>query len=68
MRKIKRERMIGLTEAIDAALGMVEDFSGLKPSQYCRFAIQERLIKDGLMEHPAAVRFKNINPQNMPAE
>ena len=42
MAKIKRERMIGLTDAAEAALAMVEDFSGLKPSQYCRQAIIEQ--------------------------
>lgn len=67
MAKIKRERMIGLTDAAEAALAMVEDFSGLKPSQYCRQAIIERLVRDGLMVHPASAHFKN-NPQNVPAE
>jgi hypothetical protein len=70
MAKIKRERMIGLTENIEAALMMVEDFSGLKPSQYCRQAILEKLVRDGFMQHPAAARFQNNNPQpqNIPAE
>ncbi len=67
MAKIKRERMIGITDAIDAALAMVEDFSGLKPSQYCRQAILEKLVRDGFMQHPAAARLNN-NPQNIPAE
>jgi hypothetical protein len=61
--KIKRERMIGLTDAIDAALAMVEDFSGLKPSQYCRQAILERLVRDGYMQHPGAV---HLNKNNIP--
>ena len=39
MAKIKRERMIGVTVAIDSALALVEDFTGLKPSAYCRVAI-----------------------------
>ena len=67
MAKIRRERMIGLTEEIDAALAMVEDFSELKPSQYCRQAIKEKLIRDGLMQHPAAVHFNN-RPQKEAAE
>ena len=66
MAKIKRERMIGLTDAIEAALATVEDFSGLKPSQYCRQAILEKLVRDGYMIHPAAAHLKNIN--TVPAE
>ncbi len=70
MAKIKRERMIGLTENIEAALMMVEDFSGLKPSQYCRQAILEKLVRDGFMQHPAAAHRNNIinPPQPVPAE
>jgi hypothetical protein len=69
MAKIKRERMIGVTVAIDTALGMVEDFTGLKPSQYCRVAILERLVKDGFMAHPAAAHLHNNNsPQKVAAE
>jgi hypothetical protein len=69
MAKIKHERVIGLTAEIEAALSMVEDFSGLKPSQYCRVAILERLVKDGFMVHPAAIHLKNNNhPQKVAAE
>jgi hypothetical protein len=69
MAKIKRERMIGLTDQIDAALMVVEDFSGLKPSQYCRQAILEKLVRDGFMQHPAAAHFKNgDSPQKVAAE
>ena len=68
MAKIKRERMIGLTDAIEAALATVEDFCGLKPSQFCRQAIIEKLVRDGYMAHPAAAHFNNNNPQNVPAE
>ncbi len=60
-KRIKRERMIGLTDAIEAALTVVEDFSGLKPSQYCRQAILEKLVRDGFMQHPAAAHLKNNN-------
>jgi hypothetical protein len=69
MARIKRERMIGLTEAIESALALVEDFTGLKPSAYCRVAILERLVRDGFMTHPAA-RFHNTNntPQKVAAE
>ncbi len=70
MAKIKRERMIGLTDQIDAALMLIEDFTGLKPSQYCRQAILERLVRDGFLVHPAAAHMKNNNksPQAVPAE
>lgn len=69
MAKIKRERMVGLTDQIDAALMLVEDFSGLKPSQYCRQAILEKLVRDGFMQHPATAHLKNNNsPQVAPAE
>ena len=67
MAKVTRERMVGLTENIDSALTLVEDFTGLKPSQYCRQAILERLVKDGFLQHPGAARLNN-NPQNIPAE
>jgi hypothetical protein len=69
MAKIKRERMIGITDAIDAALAQVEDFTGLKPSAYCRVAILERLVRDGFMVHPAAAHLHNNNtPQKVAAE
>jgi hypothetical protein len=69
MAKIKRERMIGITDAIDTALAQVEDFTGLKPSQYCRMAIQQRLVADGFMQHPAAAHLHNNNtPQKVAAE
>jgi hypothetical protein len=69
MAKIKRERMIGITDAIDTALALVEDFTGLKPSAYCRVAILERLVKDGFMQHPASAHFHNNNtPQKVAAE
>jgi hypothetical protein len=67
MAKIKRERMIGITDAMDTALLLVEDFTGLKPSAYCRVAILERLVKDGFMQHPGASRLQNI-PQREAAE
>lgn len=60
MAKIKHERMIGLTDAIDVALGMVEEFTGLKPTTYCRQAIREKLVRDGLLQPPSA-HFKNNN-------
>jgi hypothetical protein len=47
---------------------MVEEFSELKPSQYCRLAIKEKLIRDGLMQHPAAVHFNNNHSQKVAAE
>jgi hypothetical protein len=69
MAKIKRERQIGITLAIDAALAQVEDFTGLKPSAYCRVAILERLVRDGFMQHPAAAHLHNNNtPQKVAAE
>ena len=64
--------MIGITDAtdaIDTALALVEDFTGLKASAYCRVAILERLVKDGFMQHPASARFQNNNtPQKVAAE
>jgi hypothetical protein len=61
--------MIGITDAIDAALAQVEDFTGLKPSAYCRVAILERLVRDGFMAHPAAAHLHNNNtPQKVAAE
>ena len=64
--KLNGRRMVGLTDAIEAALTMVEDFTGLKPSQYCRQAMLEKLVRDGFMQHPGAARLNNNKSPKCP--
>ena len=64
----KREKLItqdlavGISAEIDAALKMVSDFSGLRPSQYARQAIIHKLVSDGFMQHPMAGKLNNGVP------
>jgi hypothetical protein len=50
--KIKTEMSVGLTDEIQTALIMATDFVGMKPSQFCRQAILEKLVREGFLRHP----------------
>jgi hypothetical protein len=50
--KIKSEMSVGLTPEIEAALNVAVEFQGMKPSQYGRQAILEKLVAQGFLKHP----------------
>ena len=50
--KIKTEMSVGLTDEIQTALIMATDFVGMKPSQFGRQAILEKLVREGFLRHP----------------
>ena len=50
--KILTEMSVGLTPEIDAALEIAADFSGLRPSQFARQAVIEKLVREGYLETP----------------
>ena len=43
---------VGLTPEIEEALKVATDFVGMKPSQFGRQAILEKLCREGYMRHP----------------
>jgi hypothetical protein len=59
MAKILGEVNVGITEQISEALKIACDFSGLKPSQYCRQAVLCKLVAEGFMQHQMAVKQQN---------
>jgi hypothetical protein len=61
--RILSEMSVGLTPEIEAALEVAADFSGLKPSQFGRQAIIEKLVRDGFIKHPGMARFENAMPK-----
>ena len=56
--RIKQELSVGITEEIAASLKVAADFTEIKPSQFGRIAIIEKLCRDGFMRHPG------LNSQN----
>lgn len=50
--KIITEMSVGLTPEIQSALTVATEFQGMKPSQYGRQAILERLVREGFLRHP----------------
>jgi hypothetical protein len=57
--KILSEMSVGLTPEIAKALNIATEFSGLKPSQYGRMAILERLVREGFLKHPGITNYQN---------
>jgi hypothetical protein len=51
--KIKSEMSVGLTPEIEEALKVATDFVGMKPSQFGRQAILEKLVREGFLRHPS---------------
>lgn len=56
--KIKTEMSVGLTDEIQTALVMATEFVGMKPSQFGRQAILEKLVRDGFLRHPGISKFE----------
>jgi hypothetical protein len=58
--KIKTEMSVGLTPEIEEALKIATDFVGMKPSQFGRQAILEKLVREGYMRHPGIQNYQNV--------
>jgi hypothetical protein len=63
--KIKSEVAVGVTDEIKSALEVVENFCGLKPSQFGRQAILEKLCREGYLRHPGFARYENQAQPNL---
>ncbi|MGA8697163.1 MAG: hypothetical protein WB689_25660 [Xanthobacteraceae bacterium] len=64
--QITEEIMVGLTEKIRDGIENACEDSGMKPSQYARQAIFEKLVREGYLSKPSFKKFENSLPQ--PAE
>jgi hypothetical protein len=66
---ITHEFMCGVTEKIRDAMEAACEFSGMRPSQYARQAIVEKLVREGFINRPSFRKFDNSIPQiSEPAE
>jgi hypothetical protein len=57
--QITVEIMVGITPKIKEGIEIACEYSGMKPSQFARQAIVEKLIKDGIFERPTLRKFEN---------
>lgn len=55
------EMSVSLTPEISQALEIATQFQGMKPSQYARQAVLERLVSQGFIEHPMKKLVANAN-------
>lgn len=55
MALVKTDLVVGITDEINSTLKIATAFTGLKPSQYGRLAILEKLVRDGYMKHPGDI-------------
>jgi hypothetical protein len=55
---IKSELVVGITDQMKDAIETVCTFQGLKPSQFWRIAILEKLVALQAMEHPGHALMK----------
>jgi hypothetical protein len=60
--RIEIEISVGLTGEISSALEAAVEFQGLKPSQFGRMAIVEKLCREGFLQRPEIVRLAH-NPE-----
>jgi hypothetical protein len=61
--QITVEMMVGITPKIKDALEYACEDIGMKPSQFARQAIVEKLVREGFMTRPNFQRFNNPVPQ-----
>ena len=59
--KIKSEMSVGITDEIRSALEIATEFAGIKPSQFGRQAILEKLVREGYLRHPMQALWENSN-------
>jgi hypothetical protein len=57
------ELMVGLTERIKGGMEVACADLGMRPSQYARQAIYEKLIRGGYLERPNFKKFDSSVPQ-----
>jgi hypothetical protein len=60
---ITQEMMVGITPKIAEALEIACEDIGMRPSQYARQAIVEKLVREGFMARPNLPRFNSIPQQ-----
>lgn len=65
---ITRELMVGVTEIIRQGIDVACEGYGMRPSQYCRQAIFEKLIRDGILPPPTLRRVNNNSVPQQAAE
>jgi hypothetical protein len=63
---ITEEIMVGITPKIKEAIEFVCSLNGMKPSQYARQAIFEKLVREGVIEAPS-FRRNNSAPSELQA-
>jgi hypothetical protein len=66
--QITSEIMVGLTEKIREGIEVACACNGMKPSQYARQAIYEKLCREGVLEPPNFRRLSNSAPEMQAAE
>jgi hypothetical protein len=59
--RVTEELSVGLTGEMLHALIIATQFQGMKPSQYGRQAILERLVREGFLQHPAQALMNAAN-------
>jgi len=57
--QITSEIMVGLTEKIREGIEVACACNGMKPSQFCRQAVYEKLVSIGVLEPPSFRRLSN---------
>ncbi len=58
------EMMVGITPKIKDALEFACEDIGMKPSQFARQALVEKLVREGFMTRPNLQRMNNPVPQH----
>jgi hypothetical protein len=57
---ITKELMVGITEKIKDVIENACEDTGARPSQYCRQAIFERLVREGYLSRPRLRKFDAV--------
>jgi hypothetical protein len=66
--QITSEIMVGLTEKIREGIEVACACNGMKPSQFCRQAVYEKLVSIGALEPPSFRRLSNSPSELQAAE
>jgi hypothetical protein len=61
--QITSELMVGLTDKIKYGLEIACEDQGMKPSQFARQAIFEKLVRQGYLDRPTFKKFDNSASQ-----
>jgi hypothetical protein len=62
--RILSDLSVGVTAEIAEALETAVAFSGIKASQFCRIALTEKLVREGIFIHPGAARVEKSALKN----